>query len=349
MKMGYQTVMNVPTFRNYNEAAKRLNNTKPIKGREPVIVPLGDRRDCDKYSIRKSVWTDAIECVLYTTPVVKFTVEDEVIINIGKWPSASTCQFISRILWNVNANRVRGDVVLHFNGGTKALVEQCEELVLVRAENGAWMPKEKQTLYDYRVNRKEANNVRKSVSQFRDYLAGVVKLKAETHTYNEGTYYETTSTRVKASYTELIEVFGCEEERPIHGVTQPKRFRPDVDAWDGLSSKPRYYHIDSKADMWAQYRDKTAKFFDLVRDDQDDNCRHQNYWLAFNVLFVQEQRLWWRDDVNCNVLVNVDAFEKHLDKILFTMFSDKVFKRVALAEGKVPTGKYESYVMSEED
>jgi hypothetical protein len=345
--MGYQTVMNVPTFRNYNEAAKRLNNTKPIKGREPVIVPLGDRRDCDKYSIRKSVWTDAIECVLYTTPVIKFTVEDEVIINIGKWPSASTCQFISRILWNVSANRVRGDVVLHFNGGTKALVEQCEELVLVRAENGAWMPKEKQTLYDYRVNRKEANNVRKSVSEFRKYLNGVVKLKGETNTYNEGTYYETTSTRVKASYTELIEVFG--QEKPNDGVNNG-RVRPNVDAWDGLSVKPRYWTgAERKAEAWQEYRDKTAKFFDLVRNDQDDNCRHQNYWIAFNVLLIQEKRVWWRDDVNFNVVVGVEQFEKHLDKILFTMFSDKVFKRVALAEGKVPTGKYESYVMSEED
>ena len=344
--MGYQTVMNVPTFRNYNEAAKRLNNTKPIKGREPVIVPLGDRRDCDKYSIRKSVWTDAIECVLYTTPVVKFTVEDEVIINIGKWPSASTCQFISRILWNVNANRVRGDVVLHFNSGTKALVEQCKELVLVRAENGAWMPKEKQTLYDYRVNRKEANNVRKSVSQFRDYLAGVVKLKGETNTYNEGTYYEQTNTQVKASYTELIEVFG--QEKPNDGVNNG-RVRPDVDAWDGLSSKPRYYRPDNKGEVWQEYRDKTAKFFNLVRNDQDDNCRHQNYWIAFNVLLIQEKRVWWRDDVNFNVVVGVEQFEKFLDKILFTMFSDKVFKRVALAEGKVPTGKYESYVMGEED
>jgi len=98
-----------------------------------------------------------------------------------------------------------------------------------------------------------------------------------------------------------------------------------------------------------QYRDRTQKFFDLVRNDQDDNCRHQNYWIAFNVLLIQDQRLWWRDDVNCNVLTNVEQFDKFLDKILFTMFSDKVFKRVALAEGKVPTGKYDSYVTTEED
>jgi hypothetical protein len=338
--------MRVPRIKNYAEAIKKFNNIKPIKGRSDDKRPLGERRDVDTYSIRKNVWTDAIECVLYQTPVVTFTVDDEVKIKFGRWSSASTCQFIDRLLWNVRANRVRGDVVLHFNDGAKALVRDHEELVLVQAGNGAWVPKEKQTLYDHRVNRKEANNVRKTVSQFRDYLAGVVKLKGETNTYNEGTYYETTSTRVKASYTELIEVFGQEDAKD--GVNHG-RVRPDVDAWVGLEAKPRYYYPDRKAEAWQEYRDKTAKFFDLVRNDQDDNCRHQNYWLAFNVVFIQEQRLWWRDDVNCNVAVNVDAFEKHLDKILFTMFSDKVFKRVALAEGKVPTGKYESYVMGEED
>jgi len=338
--------MRVPRIRNYAEAYKKWNDTKPIGRRDEEKRPLGERRDADTYSIRKNVWTDAIECVLYQTPVVTFTVDDEVKIKFGRWSSASTCQFIDRLLWNVTANRVRGDVVLHFNDGTKALVRDHEELVLAQAGNGAWRPKEKQTLYDHRVNRKEANNVRKQVSQFRDYLAGVVKLKGETTTYNEGTYYETTSTRVKASYTELIEVFGQEDAKD--GVNHG-RVRPDVDAWANLDAKPKYYGGHAKEEVWQDYRDRTQKFFDLVKNDQDDNCRHQNYWIAFNVLLIQDQRLWWRDDVNCNVLTNVEQFDKFLDKILFTMFSDKVFKKVALAEGKVPTGKYDSYVTTEED
>jgi hypothetical protein len=42
-------------------------------------------------------------------------------------------------------------------------------------------------------------------------------------------------------------------------------------------------------------------------------------------------------------------FTKFLDDILFTMFSDKVFVKVALPEGKVPTGKYDECVVTEED
>ena len=348
MKMGYQTVMAVPTIRDYKEAFNRWNKAKPIKGRDEDKRPLGERRYVDTYSIRKNVWTEAIECVLYQTPVVTYTTEDEVKVKFGKWSSASTCQFIDRLLWNVSANRVRGDVVLHFNDGSKAIVGDHEELVLVRAANGAWMPKETQTLYDYRVSRKEANNVRKSVSQFRDYLAGVVKLKAETATYNEGTYYERTHTRVKASYAELIEVFGCVESDG-DSILRSGKFRPNADMWQSIHAKPKYFHEDNRQGVWANYNEQTTKFFDLVRNDQDDNCRHQNYWLAFNILLVQDQRMYWRDDLDCNVAVGVEHFEKFLDKTLFTMFSDKVFKRVALPTGKVPTGKYDDYVTTEED
>jgi hypothetical protein len=331
--------MRVPRITTYAEALKKYNNTKPIKGRDNV-VPLGERRDCDTYSIRKNVWTDAMELVLYKTPVIKFTVEDEVVISFGTWSSASTCQFISRVLC-INTNRVRGDVVMHFADGTKAMVRDHEELVLVRRD-GRWQPKQKQTLYDYRVNRKEANAVRKSVSQFKDYLAGVVKLKGEEVVHHEGSMWEQRYTRVRVTYADLVELFGKEEDAHGHG-------RPNVSAWEKIIDKPKWFRPDNRVEVWANYRDKTERFFDLVRNDQDDNARHQNYWIAFNILMLQGQSLWFRHDMNMTVTLSAESFDKFLDTILFKMFSDKVFNKVALAEGKVPTGKYDEYVTTEED
>ena len=339
--MGYATVMNVPRIHTYAEAVRKLNNTKPIKGRSDDKRPLGERRDVDTYSIRKNVWTEAIECVLYQTPVVTFMADEEVKVKFGRWSSASTCQFISRVL-GVPTNRVRGDVVMHFADNTKAMVRDHEELVLVRGAHGRWQPKEKQTLWDYRINRKEANNVRKMVSQFRDYLAGVIKLKGEEVVHGAGTYYEQRFEVVKASYTELIEVFGKEEN--VGGGC-----RPAIGDWQTVCKKPRYYRPEDGAEAWQKYRDKTNAFFDLVRNDQDDNARHQNYWIAFNILFAQGQALYWRDNMDMQVTLGTGEFAKFLDDILFTMFSDKVFKKVALAEGKVPTGKYDEYVLTEED
>jgi hypothetical protein len=338
--MGYATVMRVPRITTYAEALRKYDNTKPIKGRHGDPRPLGERRDVDTYSIRKNVWTDAMELVLYKTPVIKFTVEDEVVISFGTWSSASTCQFISRVLC-VPTNRVRGDVVMHFSDGTKAMVRDHEELVLVRV-GGRWQPKQKQTLYDYRVNRKEANAVRKSVSQFKDYLAGVVKLKGEEVVHHEGSIWEQRYTRVCVTYADLVELFGKEED--AHG-----QGRPNVSAWEKIIDKPKWFRPDNRAEVWANYRDKTERFFDLVRNDQDDNARHQNYWIAFNILMLQGQSMWFRADMNMTVTLSAESFDKFLDTILFKMFSDKVFNKVALAEGKVPTGKYDEYVTTEED
>jgi hypothetical protein len=231
---------------------------------------------------------------------------------------------------------------MHFADGTKAMVRDHEELILVRNAQGRWMPKEKQVLCDYRVNRKAANNVRKSVSQFKDYLAGVVKLKGEEVVHNEGTPYEQRYTRVRVTYADLVEVFGKEEDAHGHG-------RPNASAWEKIIDKPKYFRPEHRAQAWANYRDKTERFFDLVRNDQDDNARHQNYWIAFNVLMVQGQSLWFRADMNMTVTLGADQFDKFLDTILFKMFSDKVFTKVALPEGRVPTGKYDEYVKTEED
>jgi hypothetical protein len=215
---------------------------------------------------------------------------------------------------------------------------------LAQDSNGRWFPKVKQVLYDYRVNRKEANNVRKQVSQFKDYLSGVIKLKGEDRVLNEGTHYESRYSIVKATYEELIEVFG----RADLGDGD-LRYSPDATKWGKISDKPKFYRVENKEEIWSQYREGTEKFFDLVKNDQDDNARHQNYWIAFNILFVQGQSLYWRDNLSYTITLGAVQFEKHLDKILLTMFADKVFTKVALAEGKVPTGKYDNYVMTEEE
>ncbi len=339
--MGYATVCNIPRIHNYKDAFNKWQSTKPIRGREPEIRPLGERRDCDTYSIRKNVWTDVIECVLYKTPVVKFTPDNEILISFGQWASASTCQFITRLVVGVGANQARGNVVLHFNKGVKAIVEQGDELVLVQDPDGNWMPKAKQTLYDYRVNRKEANNVRKLVSQFHDYMSGMVKLRAEPV---QGYYGTISHKAVQATYADLVEVFG--ELKQTGGS---EYLRPNVDEWIGLAEKPKHCRPEHKVEKWAEYRERAQKFFDLVRNDQDDNARHQNYWIAFNILFVQEATMYWRANSDTKVSVNMAQFERYLYKTLFTLFADKVFAKVALAEGKVPSGRYDDYMLTEQD
>ena len=343
--MGYQTVMAVPRIADYKEAYKRWNDTKPVRGRSDDIRPLGERRYVDTYSIRKNIWTEAIELVLYQTPVIKFTADDEVVLNYGRWPSASTCQFITRVLAGVGASRVRGDVVLGFSTADGRVIQtlgENEELVLVRVD-GRWQPKQIKTLYDYRINRKEANNVRKDVSEFRKYLNGMVKLMED-----DSVLYGQSFKRITRTYAELGEVFGFKRER----LLQEDKVRIAVNEWQRLNEKPhgRYADPEMNKKEWEAYNAASDKFYELVKNDQDDNTRHQNYWIAFNILFAYQNHLYWVDESIAHekqLYLASEYLEKYLEEILFNRFSDRVFKMVELEKGKVPTGRYDKYVRSE--
>ena len=341
--MGYATVMAVPRIADYKEAYKKWNETKPVRGRSDDIRPLGERRYVDSYSVRKNVWTEAIELVLYQTAVIKFTADDEVIINYGRWPSASTCQFITRVLSGVGASRVRGEVVLGFGTADGRVIQKLgenEELVLVRVD-GRWQPKQIKTLFDYRINRKEANNVRKDVKQFRDYLQGMVKLMED-----ESVLYGQTYKRITRSYAELGEVFGLKREHDKVTI--------ELAEWRRLAEKPQPRYGNDAAEQakedWNKYNDASDKFYELVKNDQDDNTRHQNYWIAFNILFAYQNYLYWIDESIAHekkLYLASEYLEKYLEEILFARFSDRVFKMVELEKGKVPTGRYDKYVRSE--
>lgn len=339
--MGYATVMRVPRIADYAAAIRKLNNTKPIKGREPAVVPLGERRDCDTYSIRKNIWNENVELVLYQTPVIKFTPNDEVIIGFGRWSSASTCQFIDRVLTGVRCNRIRGDVVLHFMGGAKYVLGEHKELVLARGADGQWQPVQKQQRFDLRINRKGANNVRKRVSQFKNYLSGMMKLKEDVVAHYQGTPYEQEHRTVMFNYTELAEVLGVST-----AGLQANRAMPNIHQFENICKPEKW--AANQSQVWERHDEQSKLFYELVRDDQDDNVRHQNYWIAFNTLVcLSSSNMYYVDRDSFDekkIRVTPNKVMSKLEQFLFGFFSDEVFKYVELDDTEVSTGKYADYV-----
>ena len=59
--MGYATVLNLPRVTTYAKAERIVTTTKPIRG--TATIPLGNRRDHDQYSIRKTQDNQDIELV----------------------------------------------------------------------------------------------------------------------------------------------------------------------------------------------------------------------------------------------------------------------------------------------
>jgi hypothetical protein len=97
----------IPRISSYEQALALFERVEPIKGKgvNAGIKPLCDTatgRRKTQYSIRKkkhpaAASKQAIECVLYTTPVVTF-VEDGTIYIDMSYPSKTTHAFVSEIL-----------------------------------------------------------------------------------------------------------------------------------------------------------------------------------------------------------------------------------------------------------
>jgi len=87
----------IPRIRTYNEAYKRYQDTKPIRGSNPEIRPLGARRY--KHLELRMDKDENIECVLYGSPCVTFLKQtDTILLKHNGWVTPSTAAFIDKIL-----------------------------------------------------------------------------------------------------------------------------------------------------------------------------------------------------------------------------------------------------------
>jgi len=91
--MMFDTINRVRKHYSFAEWKKWHDSITPIRGRSPELRPLGERRDCDKFSIRMAS-PDCVELVLYQTPVVKWYSDERVEVNCGQWTSEFTCRFV---------------------------------------------------------------------------------------------------------------------------------------------------------------------------------------------------------------------------------------------------------------
>lgn len=177
--MGHRTVLNVKRCFTYADAKRLHDSTKPIRGRSLEVRPLGARRDVDTYSVRMR--GENVEFVLYRTPVVTYRPNGDVVVKTDGWSSVSTHQFIEQVL-GFRCNGVKRNTVLavkEANGVTRKYIIPKNKSVVLGFQDGNWRVAQHDTLYEYRLNRKAANAVRKKYADFINYVKGMVKIRSE--------------------------------------------------------------------------------------------------------------------------------------------------------------------------
>ena len=317
--MGYATVRRVPRVLYYQEALKIHDNSKPVRGRLPEIRPLGERRNVDTYSIRKN--GDAIELVLYKTPVITFMPDGEVVLFVDGYDTVSTHQFISHVL-NVSAGGVRRTTVVRI-GAEKYTLADKDKLRL-RLEDGNWHVLNPTQLWSWKLDRKAVTNVRTRYGEFYKYLKGFVNLRTEsiTQRWNSSTYGG-----IHVQKEEFKSVF----ERMVHIREYAFMDKRGKQSMNYTAVKPEQYETSAKA------------FEHLIRPDQPEDGKHTNFYKAALALIAKADtdHMDIRTD---DVTVRAKHIVPLLDEVLFMLYANEVLVRYQLPMGKVPTNTYDKWM-----
>jgi len=320
--MGYATVMKVPRVHDYAQALQIHDNSKPIRGRSPEIRPLGNRRDADTYWIRKN--GEAIELVLYKTPVVTFMPDGVVQIFLDSYNTVSTHQFISHVL-GIPAWGVRRTTVLNVGDAKYALGDK-EVLRLRKSEDGKWCVLNASVQYGWKLNRKAVADLRAKYGEFYKYLKGFVSLR-----------------------TESIYIHTWANDARDCVVVQQSEFR---NVFGGIAPLSEYRYMDKRGKQqinWVavkphQFEASSNAFEFLIRPDQPEEGKHENFYKAALAL-VMKQDDDRMDTQTAEIKVLAKKIVPLLDEVLFMRHADEVLVREQLPMGKVSTGTYDKWML----
>jgi hypothetical protein len=185
MSFGYSRNSGINWFRNYDDALHKYNSTTDIRGRtEEPMRPLGRRDSTDTYSIRKTA-EGAIECVFYTTPVVTFKPDGDVILRDYGYATISTSAFIDEVL-GIRAQLFDRSICIGIGGKLTRLPRGGDDtLTLRRDASGELYAVNPVQDMVHSPDRKESNKVRKQYADFMQYAVGMIKLKEGLFTAEE--------------------------------------------------------------------------------------------------------------------------------------------------------------------
>ena len=170
----------LPTLRNYAEAVKWESQITPIRGRteDRQCKPLGGRRKT--YAAIRKEEGKAI-CKLYHTDVLTYHEDGRIEIMMDGWASQTTMSFIESLL-DVRMVRRHNRIWIrsHAEGNSRLewnALHSTDSNLLTRRADGYVTLHNPVQVCTHKVNRAEANNVRKQYKAFKDYIVRTMRLR----------------------------------------------------------------------------------------------------------------------------------------------------------------------------
>ncbi len=165
----------IPPIHNYAEACEREAGIKPIRGTD--IKPLGPRRHKQMQIVKNADWS--IACRLYSTDVVTYKPDGNIVVQIEGYASPTTIAFMSNVLF-ATFLQFDNQVWWHEGGGANRefpLLTHGDN-IFRRTGSGDLVLINQHTCKVHKINRQGANNVRNRYQSFRGYIDRTVRLRA---------------------------------------------------------------------------------------------------------------------------------------------------------------------------
>lgn len=348
------TMNALPRVHEYSHALRLLNTIKPIKGSgcNAGMIPLGARNSVNSYSVRagKTDGTD-VEFVLYQTPVITFKQDGRILVSMGLWNTNTTREFISSIL-RVSCYANKGKTVLELrdkpilygtsNPNNPKSIIPPTGLVLrydVEASPLRLVFDDKPIIYGYAISRAKANKVRAQFSQFAKYFKGCVNLRSVEMI--EEPYYV-----VPGEYTKYnaIEYTGAEIAEALGNESTAVAADPWTE-WELLKHRPFHQlrappQFNTYANWIAEYEAKCAEFFDLIKDDQPNDTKTQNFYKAMVICMILNGKKPNRETPHVVVRNLTTIVVDNFDTIWKMYFAKAILEAVVLKDGITPNQTY---------
>jgi len=317
----------------YEQALAFIKKTAPIRGRD--IIPLGARRDADKFNIRLTPTND-IEVLFYRSVILTYlnpsNGDGDLLFSapaVG-WGTTEAWIFESLLSRVARAKATKGFLHLRaVNGGdyvypagkTRAYANLQ---IVAPTDNYVW-----------RIKRTEANKVRARYGEFYRYVKGMVGVRKSPHPHYDDSHVIvfTLGEFTEALTTEWIsKSVSLRNKPPVHTSYHRAAF---------TNATAITNHADWRAAM--------REFIKLVTPHEDGQVQADNFYKAFLSLGVaQISSFFFRGFGRDDTYVDATSLAKITDELLFKYYSDDVFVQEKVPAGRVPDDRYRLWVTRDE-
>jgi hypothetical protein len=329
--MGYATINHVKRINeadHYAQAHRIWETTKPIRGGDTNMKPLGQRRDVREYYCTKDATTGNITYHYCSKPTLSFAPNGDVVVcGHSGWTGHN--QLIMKVL-GIPAYIKNRFVVLEVGGIKKVL--GMKGMRLVKGEDGNWQTMDEPKLYGYKVNRKKMAEVKAEYKEFERFFKGFLNLqKMDSPVVNR---YETSFVAVPIHVSTLVELFGEKKDVPQPYVDMLK-YREFMD-------KP---HVNSRYVTplgGFQYFNGAKAVAELMTSNQSEDIKQANFLRAAYLFCVKSvtDSLYIGTDNNTRY-AHINKTIKNFEDFILLKYTDKVAELVELPDGTLPNPKLE--------